>query len=42
MGYNARKLVEEKFDNEDCSGRLKLIYDDIFNGVKNSDDWINQ
>ena len=35
MGYQARKLIEEKFDNEDCSKKLLLIYEDIYNETKN-------
>ena len=40
MGYQARKLIVENFDNKICSKRLENIYIDIFNGVKNSKDWI--
>ena len=40
MGYQARKLIEEKFDNKICSSRLFQIYRDIYNGNKNSNDWI--
>ena len=40
MGYAARGLIEEKFDNKICSKRLKDVYIDIFNGTKKSNDWI--
>ena len=41
MGYQARKLIEEQYDNNYCSERLKLIYYDIFNGTQNSQDWVS-
>ncbi len=40
MGNQARKLIVEKFDNKICSKRLYQIYCDIYNGKKNSNDWI--
>lgn len=40
MGNQARKLIEEEFDNEKCSSRLLDIYFDIYNGIKISNDWI--
>ena len=39
MGYQARKLIEEKFNNEDCSKKLQLIYEDIYNETQNSENW---
>ena len=32
MANQARKLVEEEFDNDKCSNRLLDIYRDIYNG----------
>ena len=32
MGNQARKLIEEEYDNEKCSNRLLNIYHDIYNG----------
>ena len=40
MGNQARKLIEEEYDNEKCSNRLLNIYHDIYNGNQNSKDWI--
>ena len=40
MGNQARKLIEEEYDNEKCSNRLLDIYRDIYNGNQNSKDWI--
>ena len=40
MGNQARKLATDKFDNKVCSERLYKIYCDIYNGKKNSNDWI--
>ena len=39
MGYQARKLIEEKFNNENCSKNLQLIYEDIYNETQNSKHW---
>mgnify|MGYP006075001051 CR=1 FL=1 len=41
MGANARKLMEQKYNNEVCSKRLLDIYVDIKTGSKNSLDWID-
>tara|TARA_B110000008_G_C16955172_1_gene557906 strand:+ start:542 stop:1636 length:1095 start_codon:yes stop_codon:yes gene_type:complete len=41
MGYQARKLVEENYDNIVCCERLKLIYNDIFNETHKSRDWVS-
>ena len=41
MANQARKLVEEEFDNDKCSNRLLDIYRDIYNGSQNSKDWVN-
>ena len=30
MGKNARKLIEEKYDNNHCSSRLKKVYLDLY------------
>ena len=40
MGNQARKLIEEEFDNDKCSNRLLDIYRDIYNGSQNSRDWV--
>tara|TARA_B100000989_G_scaffold296198_1_gene278896 strand:+ start:2559 stop:3665 length:1107 start_codon:yes stop_codon:yes gene_type:complete len=40
MGENARKLIEENYDNNNCSMRLKKVYYDLFNSVSKSPDWI--
>ena len=40
MGKNARKLIEEKYDNNHCSSRLKKVYLDLYNGVSKSPDWV--
>ena len=40
MGENARKLIEENYDNNNCSTRLKKVYFDLYNGVSKSTDWI--
>ncbi len=40
MGNQARKLIEENYDNRICSERLYQIYSDIYNGSKNSTDWV--
>ncbi len=40
MGNQARKLIEDKYDNNECSNRLKAIYLDIFNETQNCEDWI--
>ena len=40
MSKNARKLIEDKFDNESCSERVLKIYQDIHCGSKSSPDWI--
>ena len=40
MGYQARKLIEENYDNKICSLRLNKIYIDLFNGASSSEDWI--
>lgn len=40
MGKNARKLIEDKFDNEFCSKRVLNIYEDINCGSKSSPDWV--
>ncbi len=40
MGKNARKLIENKFDNIDCSERVLHIYQDIMCGTKTSKDWM--
>ena len=40
MGKNARKLIEDKFDNQFCSERVLKIYQDIHCGSKSSSDWI--
>jgi glycosyltransferase involved in cell wall biosynthesis len=39
MGYQARKLIEDNYDNQLCSQRLLSVYEDIFNGTHNSRDW---
>ncbi len=40
MGNQARKLIEEKFDNQMCSLRLLKIYQDLYDGVATSKDWV--
>ncbi len=40
MGTNARKLIEDKFDNKMCSKRVLDAYVDIHCGSKSSPDWI--
>ena len=40
MGYNARKLIEDKYDNKVCSQRLLNVYTDLINTTKNSEDWV--
>ena len=40
MGYNARKLIEDKYDNKICSQRLLNVYEDLINETKNSEDWV--
>lgn len=40
MGYNARKLIEEKYDNKICSQRLLNVYEDLFNETRVSEDWV--
>ena len=40
MSYQARRLVENEYDNENCSKRLKLIYLDLYNQNHKSKDWI--
>ncbi len=40
MGKNARKLVEDRFDNYSCSERVLHIYQDMMCGSKTSKDWI--
>tara|TARA_B100000575_G_C22568830_1_gene360413 strand:- start:37 stop:303 length:267 start_codon:yes stop_codon:yes gene_type:complete len=40
MGKNARKLIEEEYDNDHCSSRLKQVYLDLYNGVSKSPDWV--
>ena len=40
MGYQARKLIEENYDNIYCSERLRDIYKDIFNESQKSTDWV--
>ena len=40
MGYQARKLIEDNYDNIYCSKRLQIIYQDIFNETQKSSDWI--
>jgi len=40
MGNQARKLIEDKYDNHDCSNRLKAIYFDIYNETQYCEDWI--
>ena len=39
MANNARKLVEEKFDNRICSMRLLKVYQDIMCCAHKSRDW---
>ena len=41
MSYQARRLIEIEYDNENCSKRLKSIYFDIYNESQKSKDWIN-
>ncbi|WP_440937999.1 glycosyltransferase [Candidatus Pelagibacter sp.] len=41
MANQARKLIEDEFDNYKCSNRLLDIYRDIYNGSQNSRDWVN-
>ena len=41
MSNNARKLVEDKFDNKFCSMRLLSIYNDVWCGAHKSPDWRN-
>ena len=40
MGYQARKLIEDNYDNNHCSKRLQIIYQDIFNETQKSSDWV--
>ena len=40
MGYQARKLIEENYNNIYCSERLRDIYKDIFNETQKSTDWV--
>ena len=40
MGENARKLIEQKYDNTYCSSRLLKIYEDVYTGSYESQDWI--
>ena len=40
MGENARKLIEQKYDNTYCSSRLLKIYEDVYTGSYESEDWI--
>ncbi len=42
MGYQARKLIENHYDNLNCSNRLLKIYYDIHCGTRVSEDWINE
>ena len=42
MGLNARSIIENKFDNENCSKRLFKIYEDIYTGSHNSLDWVRE
>ena len=41
MSYQARRLIEIEYDNENCSKRLKSIYFDLYNESQKSKDWIN-
>ena len=41
MGYQARKLIEEKYNNINCSLRLLDIYKNIYCGSRISSDWLN-
>ena len=41
MGYQARKLIEEKYNNNNCSLRLLNIYKNIYCGSRISSDWLN-
>ena len=40
MGYNARKLIEEKYDNKICSQKLLNVYEDLCNETRVSEDWV--
>ena len=40
MSYQARRLIENEYDNENCSKRLKSIYLDLYNQDHKSKDWI--
>jgi len=40
MSYQARRLIENEYDNENCSKRLKSIYFDLYNQDHKSKDWI--
>ena len=40
MGNQARLLIEEKYNNEICSGRLLKIYENIYNFSQDSSDWM--
>ncbi len=42
MGYQARKLIEDKYDNLSCSDRLNSIYIDVFNETQTSLDWVKE
>ncbi len=42
MGEKARKLIEENYDNLNCSKRLFQIYNDIHCGSRSSKDWLNE
>ena len=40
MSYQARRLIENEYNNENCSNRLKSIYFDLYNNSQKSKDWI--
>ena len=40
MGQNAKNLIRERYDNNECSTRLLHIYEDIYTGSHESKDWI--
>lgn len=42
MGYQARKLIEEKYNNEQCSKSLLSIYKDIYNETQYSKEWYSK
>ena len=42
MGLNARNIIENNFDNENCSKRLLKIYEDVYTGSHNSLDWVRE